>query len=109
MLVDGEHHFLRRNMKLVRRSISDSLVGLVRNEPVDVLCGGAGRFESIHDYVGYHAEGMLEHLADLHPEISHRTGRGWAAIDIKFGLVPPVGAQMGGQYSAIGGLAGLRL
>jgi len=46
--VDREkHHLLRRNMQLVRRSIDDSLVGLVRDEPVDVVGIGAGGVESV--------------------------------------------------------------
>ena len=82
MQVDRQHHLLRRNMQLVRRSIDDSLVGLVRNEPVDIVGRGAGGLEGVDDHVGDHADGVLEHFAAFHPQIAHGPGRGRTAIDV---------------------------
>lgn len=49
MTINGEHHFLRRNMQLLRRCIDDALVGLVRNQPVDVIRRRTRRLKRIDD------------------------------------------------------------
>ena len=62
--------------------VDDALVGLVRDEPIDVRssnsCLGKRRF----DHVGDHADGMLEDLPPSIPQMPHRLRRGWSAIYI---------------------------
>src|SRR5271169_5686608 len=81
----------------------------MRNEPVDVVGSQAGGLERIHDYVGDHPDRVLEYFASLHPEMADRLSRGRTSVDVQFRLVAAVGAQMRGQYAAIGNLAGLLL
>src|SRR5436305_11316323 len=47
--VDRHHYFLRSNMQLVRRSVDDSPVSLVGDEPIDVVGASARGVERVHD------------------------------------------------------------
>ena len=102
-MVNRQHHLLRCDMKLVGGRVDDSLVGLVRHEPVDAFGIVAGRLEGIDDHVGDHADGVLEDLAALHAQMTHGLGRGRPAVDEQLGLVAAVGAQMRGYHAAVGG------
>src|SRR5437762_8929882 len=92
-------------MQFVRRSIDDSLVCLVRDEPVEVLSRGSRGVEGIDDHVGDHTDRMLENLAAFHTQMPDGLGRAGTAVDIKLGFMPPVGTQMGRQYTTVGSLA----
>src|SRR5262249_51662706 len=54
--VDRRDHLLGRDPQLVRGTVDDPLVGLMRDEPVDVVGGVAGRLEGILDDIGNHGD-----------------------------------------------------
>src|SRR5688500_6302713 len=97
----GGNHLVLRNSELFGAGVDDALVGLVRHEPVDVVRPGSGRLESRVDDVGDHADGMLEHLAPLHPHMPDSARRGWPAVDEELFLVLSVGPQVGGEEAAV--------
>ncbi len=96
-------------MQFLSGGINDALVGLMRDEPGNVVGRGAGGLERIDDDVGDHAHRMFEHFAAFHAKMSHRLGRGRTAVDIQLGFVPAVGAQVRGQHTGIRHGAGLLL
>ena len=64
-----------RNAELMRRTVDDPLVGLMRNEPIDVGDGVARRLEGVLDHVGDHRHGMAKHLAAFHAQVADGAGR----------------------------------
>ena len=94
MPVDGDHHLLARDAELVGGGVDDAAVGLVRHEPVDVGGGDAGVVETGLDDVGDHADGVLEHFPALHAQMADRPGGRRAAVDVEFGAMAAVGAQL---------------
>ena len=107
--IDRDHHFFRSDAELVRGTVDDALIGLVRHEPIDIGSGVARRLEGIFDDVGDHRHGVLEHLAALHAQMADCLGRRWPTIDIKLGLVAAVRPQMAGQDAPIALFARLQL
>src|SRR5262249_35577050 len=89
-------------------TFNDALVGLVRHEPSHVCRGVTGRRESIHNYIRDHGHRMPENFAALHAQMSGRSRRRRAAVDIELVLVTTVRAKMRGQNSTIRAGAGYR-
>ena len=75
MAVDGDDDLARRDAELMGRTVDNALIGLVRNEPIDVGCGVTRCLESIFDHVGDHRHGMAEDLAALHAQVADGAGR----------------------------------
>src|SRR5260221_867010 len=66
VVVDRDHQFLQRHLELARRRLEDAHVGLVGNEPVDVVERHAGRGHGFARRLLQHAHGVLEHALPVH-------------------------------------------
>src|SRR5262245_2889411 len=101
MAVKRHHHLFRRNTELVSRAIDDALVGLVRDEPGDVLGAITRIAENSLDHVSDRPDGIAEYVSALHPQMTDRLRGGWPAVDIKLLLMPAIGSQSRGQDPTI--------
>ena len=86
----------------VGHALEDALVGLVRDEPVDVGDRDAGVGRGGGDRLGDIDHGVAEHLVALHPQVADRAGRRGAAVDIEQVLLGAVAAQGEAQQAAVG-------
>ena len=102
VLVDGDHHALRRQAELAADAVDDALVGLVRHEPVDVHGRQAGLARAPRHHGRDVDDRVPEDLVALHPQQAGGAGRGRAAIDIEEVVQAAVGVQRGRQHAAVG-------
>ena len=63
------------NAEFMGRTVDDALIGLVRDEPVDVGGRIAGDLKGVLDHVGDHRHGMAEHFAAFHAQMADGAGR----------------------------------
>src|SRR5690349_2777833 len=85
----------------MRRSVDDSLIRLVWNEPIDLVRGVTGHLKGILDNIGDHRHRMAEHLATFHAQVAYGSGGRGAAVDIELRFVAAVGPQPDREHAAI--------
>ena len=93
MAIDRQHHPLGRQTQFLGRCIDDSLIRLMRHDPIDITGHKALIGEHITQNISQIGDRVTKDLTALHPDVADRLGARWAAIDIEQFVVRSVSTK----------------